>query len=58
MYVQLRQLEAEGQRWKQWDGKFPTTWMPMGSAASPFAVLFPPLGELTAAKLAKAEEKK
>jgi hypothetical protein len=58
VYVQLRQLEAETQRWKQWDGKFPTNWMPMGNAASPFAVLFPPLGALATEKLAKVEEKK
>jgi hypothetical protein len=58
VYVQLRQLEAETQRWKQWDGKFPTNWMPVGNTASPFAVLFPPLGALATEKLAKAEEKK
>ena len=25
-YLQLRTLEAETQRWKTWDGKFPSHW--------------------------------
>jgi hypothetical protein len=32
--------------------------MPMGSTASPFAVLFSPLGELAGSKFAKADDKK
>jgi regulator of protease activity HflC (stomatin/prohibitin superfamily) len=48
VYVQLRQLEAEAERYKRWDGKFPTHWMTTG-AASPLTVLFPPLGELARA---------
>ena len=43
VYVRLRQLEAETARWKGWDGKFPTTWMPVGERATPFTALFPPL---------------
>lgn len=57
VYVQLRQLEAETKRWQQWDGKFPTHWMPMGGSASPFAVLFPPLGGIVG-EVAKADVRK
>jgi regulator of protease activity HflC (stomatin/prohibitin superfamily) len=43
VYVRLRALEAETERWKRWDGRFPATWAP-GSAVAPFAGLFPPAG--------------
>lgn len=43
VYVRLRQLEAEGQRWKQWDGKFPAQWLTFGGVpGSPFAAMLPP----------------
>ena len=41
VYVRLRALEAETERWKRWDGRFPATWAP-GSTVAPFAGLFPP----------------
>jgi regulator of protease activity HflC (stomatin/prohibitin superfamily) len=57
VYVRLRQLEAESARWKTWDGKFPTTWMPVGEKATPFTALFPPLPWLPAATATSAAAK-
>jgi hypothetical protein len=54
VYVRLRALEAEVERYKRWDGKLPTQWMPMGGNVSPFAVFFPPLADLTNGKVAKS----
>ncbi len=43
LYVRLRTLEADIQRWKQWDGRYPSYLMQMGaSAASPTPLLLPP----------------
>lgn len=53
VYVRLRALEAEAERYKRWDGKLPAQWLPMGGNVSPFAVFFPPLAELPAGKVAK-----
>jgi regulator of protease activity HflC (stomatin/prohibitin superfamily) len=58
LYVRLRALEAESQRYKQWDGKFPAHWVTMGSGVSPFAVLFPALAAPESGKVATAAEKK
>jgi regulator of protease activity HflC (stomatin/prohibitin superfamily) len=56
-YVRLRALEAEAARWKQWDGKFPTNWAPMGSVAAPWAVLFPPTPADQSVRVSAAERK-
>jgi hypothetical protein len=50
--VRLRQLELETARWKQWDGKIPTTqwWPGLTQTASPMAMLFSLAAEPTAKK--------
>jgi hypothetical protein len=44
-YLRLRLVEADMQRWKQWDGRYPQYVLQMGSAASssPLAVVLPPM---------------
>jgi regulator of protease activity HflC (stomatin/prohibitin superfamily) len=59
-YVQLRALEAELQRWKQWDGKYPAYWLNLGGSSVPNVMLpLPALPAPDATKsAARAEEKK
>lgn len=45
VYVQLRQMELEASRWKQWDGKLPVPLFP-GQGMTPLAMMFSPLGDL------------
>ena len=61
IYVRLRSLEAEAERWKVWDGKFPTTMMQLGQSASGSlspTLLLPPLPGGDAVKTSRVEGKK
>jgi regulator of protease activity HflC (stomatin/prohibitin superfamily) len=57
VYLRLRAVEAEGERWKRWDGRFPATWAPGGiGGLNPFQVLFPPTASEVNTGLAKSGE--
>src|SRR5262245_38738512 len=58
-YVQLRALEAELQRWKRWDGKYPDYWLNFGGATAPNTMLaLPPLPGPDTSRTVRTEEKK
>jgi hypothetical protein len=60
-YVRLRQLEAEANRWKTWDGRFPSWMVHMGygppGSLSP-AMLLPPMFPPDGTKISRADDKK
>ena len=60
-YVRLRQLEADANRWKLWDGRFPS-WMVQMGYGSPGSVspsmLLPPLQAADVLKTSRADDKK
>ena len=46
VYLRLRSIEMEAQRWKLWDGRFPQTMLQSGSGAATTSVLLPGLSAL------------
>jgi hypothetical protein len=61
-YIRLRMIEADMQRWKQWDGRYPQYVLQMGGSAgstSPI-VMLPPLPSATqeTVKTMRIDEKK
>lgn len=60
IYVRLRLLETDAERWKTWDGRFPNWLMQMGSAPSSLspAMFLPPLTAGEAVKTSRVEDRK
>lgn len=57
-YVRLRLVEAEAERWKKWDGRFPTSMMQLGNGGSLSpTMLLPPL-TVDGLKTSRVDEKK
>ncbi len=57
-YLRLRQLEAETQRWKQWDGRYPAYFLQPGNGSAPsLGIMLPSLAS-EALRTARTEEKK
>ena len=54
-YLQLKALETELQRWKQWDGKYPTYWLNLGGSAANVMLPLPPVPSMDGAKTVKAD---
>jgi SPFH domain / Band 7 family len=55
-YLRLRQLEAEIQRWKQWDGRYPQYVLQLGATPGSLGVMLPPLPQ-EAVKTARTDKK-
>ena len=58
-YLQIKTLEAELQRWKQWDGKYPAYWLNMGGTNAPSVLMpLPTLPAPDSTKTVRVDEKK
>ena len=57
-YWRIRQIEAEMQRYKQWDGRYPQYFLQMGQAGSPIVMLPPLPAPMANEPLKTAQERK